>query len=703
MSEQLDFSDLPSISPAVSPSQGGTGVSQLPPTPTPGSAASEYDFSNFPDLNPQAAAEYQNNEKYGTIPQQALTVAEGAAEGVIGPLAPAMEIASGLTTGEAIRGRKATNPLEHAGANAAGFIGSMFVPELKGASLAGQVTKVGGLAEKAIAAYALPKIVSTGIKTGAEMAALSTSDELSKLVTGDPNQTLGTAAANIGLSGVIGSVGGAALGTVGSLFSSGAKKVATTDFVQDMQAEISRLQKMNPADLAAAKEELLQRQAAMNTMFGRLKAASVNPEFQQAALRAGEEAAKEVTEDTKQSPVEKQLSKLAPKIEELQANAPGFDAAKGDIKKYLNDTKGIADKIGEIHTEAGLAIPDDFKLDSTPSLNYHLGVKESFGTKAGAWIYNKGTEALVNSLGTGTAEAVGGGLGFLVGHPIMGAFMGERVLGKVLRTVAKPFVESAVDSTAAKATLDYIGNVIKGQRLLDSATAAMFKGGAEVLSKNLIPDQESRDKLQKSLDSFQNPANAIKVGGSLGHYLPAHATVAATTAATASAYFSNIKPKPVAVSAFDATPPINKAQQARYNRALDIAQQPLMVLKYAKEGTLMPQDVKTIQTIYPGLHKAIVSKVTQAVVEHKAADKSIPYAQRTSLNILIGGNGLDGTMTPQAMQAIVHSAGPQQAQQQGQAGAQKGNSKVSGATLTQINKVNTMYQTPMEARMAAKH
>ena len=150
---------------------------------------------------------------------------------------------------------------------------------------------------------------------------------------------------------------------------------------------------------------------------------------------------------------------------------------------------------------------------------------------------------------------------------------------------------------------------------------------------------------------------------------------------------------------FDKEPPADKAQTAIYNRQLDIAQQPLLVIKHAKDGTLLPQDVNTIQTIYPGLHSAIVQKLNDEMIDKKSQGVAIPYAQRVSLSLLMGSTPLDSSMSPQNMQAIMKSSMTQQAQQQNQPGTQK---PASGAALKQINKTNELYPTSIESRLMKK-
>ena len=123
-----------------------------------------------------------------------------------------------------------------------------------------------------------------------------------------------------------------------------------------------------------------------------------------------------------------------------------------------------------------------------------------------------------------------------------------------------------------------------------------------------------------------------------------------------------------------------------------------MVLQHIKKGSLLPQDVQTLQALYPGLHSAIANKISQEIINHKTAGGNIPYSQRVSMSLLLG-NSLDSTMTPQSGQAIIHSAGPQQMQQ---SKPEKSGGKATGAQLKAIDKVTNLYQTPSEARQASK-
>lgn len=550
----------------------GPDISQLVPV---SSAPSPIAGDEGPPLNqlvPVSSEDY-----YGSTGQQVIAGLEGVGQGVLGPIAPAVERAFGVK-GEDIRGRQEANPITHGIGEAAGLVGGALIPGLEEANLASSVGKIG---EAAKAGAGLEGLAATGVKAGAELSALAASTELSKAVEGDPNQTLGSAAVNIGLSGIIGGAGGVALGSVSPLWNKFKNVTGVGTLMNDFINETAALQQ-----------------------------AKLNPE---------------------------------------EALSSEFEAIPASDKNA------------------------------------------SAGVKLARWVNEKGASAIATAAGDTAGGAVGAGLGFLVGHPLVGGYLGEQKLGPILTGLVKPFAENAVDSQAAKSAVDYLVNVSQGQKILSDGVSNMFKSGSQVIAKDLIPDQESRNKLEKSLQYFQNPENALQVGGGLQHYLPEHASAAAGTASQAANYLQSLKPKQPVMAPLDSVPPIHTGVQAAYNRQLDIAQQPLMVLKHTKDGTLQPQDIQTLRTIYPGLHDSMINKITNEIIDKNSP--VMPYHQKVSMNLLIGGAPLDGTMTPFAAQAVMHSATNQQTPQTGQ-----GAKKASGVELKQINKVDSIYATKDQAR-----
>lgn len=135
---------------------------------------------------------------------------------------------------------------------------------------------------------------------------------------------------------------------------------------------------------------------------------------------------------------------------------------------------------------------------------------------------------------------------------------------------------------------------------------------------------------------------------------------------------------------------LDKHRFMTYHR---IVSDPASVINHIKDGTLNGQHMEAIGAVYPDLHQEMKAKLLEHLADLHADGGKLPYHQRQSMSLFLG-QPLDSTMTQQASQAIINSAGVQQAQRQ-QAKAPK---KASGVELKQINKVDALYPTPLQAR-----
>ncbi len=181
------------------------------PTISPSSEPAGLDAFIAPEVH---EAELQDN--YGTTGQQILTGAEGLAQGVAGPLATAAELALGIKP-EDIRAREEANPYISDAGKIVGLGGSMLTGAGEGALLlrageaASHLVKGAGLAAKVGAAAADGAIQNMLLAGG---------DEITKQLRSDPDASMQSAVANIGLSGLLGGSIGGALGTVSPLWKS---------------------------------------------------------------------------------------------------------------------------------------------------------------------------------------------------------------------------------------------------------------------------------------------------------------------------------------------------------------------------------------------------------------------------------------------------------------------------------------------------
>lgn len=160
--------------------------------------------------------------KYSAPDQQAKTFVEGAARAGTFGLSDKIAQVTGISTPEDQLGRSDVNPGDAATGEMAGLLGSTLLPA---GGAAGALAEFGNAAKGGAEALGAGELLGGAAKLGAEGAAYQSGNELSKMFRNDPNQTMQTAAANIGLSALMAPAIGGATAGLGSLTGGAFKKL----------------------------------------------------------------------------------------------------------------------------------------------------------------------------------------------------------------------------------------------------------------------------------------------------------------------------------------------------------------------------------------------------------------------------------------------------------------------------------------------
>lgn len=755
---------------------------------------------------------FLNQQKYGTPGQQLLTGLEGATSAASLGLIPGFG-----KKGESLL-RREENPIARMAGEAAGLVGSSLLVPGEGA--AGLMTKAGkgaadllGVEGTGLAARA----ARGAAQSAAETAIFQGGDEVSKLIAGDPNQSLDTAAANIGLAALIGAPFGAGTGAISPLWDAklGGK---VGEFIEDFKGRINH-HINNPDPVAALTDELTahhqnitsmadevygpkglkaqeieklmpetitdkivtqaeglgqKTQALIDTME---KKPNVYPErlveklksdletFQ--AQLASPKSAAEVfnaTQDLKQTvqgyskfdkfvkPVDeaydfvRSMKELGhdlrnsledssvwgkaaerqkavnagfrdylPKLQDFEKR---FTTLKSDGERIVDPGKinTFVNQLGKPNAELKQQMLADFLeasekyrgvIDKTHA---NLGLESPFtpsalqaakqslqeitpGQKAADIVMKNG---LTRLSGQGLGALVGGAAGHTVGAGGFGALLGEHALGpffsSILPSLIKPIMENPASAKGLKSAVDYALSVFKGETLLNKAVKNTLKAGQFVIAQNQLPTEKDRAKLEKVLKAYQeNPNKMFEVGGDTGHYLPNHAQALGEKAMTAVQYLNSLKPSTAKNAPLDGEVKVSKVAEGAYQNALNIAEQPLVVLEHISKGTLTPEDLIHLNNLYPGLHQSLIQKVTAEIAEVTDKGDLIPYKVRLGLSMLMG-QPLDSTMTPQAIQATQPQAQqpPNEPQQ------------IAKHSMSALNKMASLDMTPQQSREVAR-
>lgn len=359
-----------------------------------------------------------------------------------------------------------------------------------------------------------------------------------------------------------------------------------------------------------------------------------------------------------------------------QLGKPSAEIKQSMLKNFLDASEKYRQVISDTHSSLGN--PNPVSHTSTNMLQNTLK-EQSHGAKLADMVVKKSGATSGKLMGA----VIGGGLGHMVplpGSEVVGAFIGEHALGpflgSVLPILTKPLVEKMSSGEGLKAAADYGFHVAKGNSLSDGIIKSIFKSGSKELPDHLKPNAETRKKLDTALLKIQqDPSRITTIAGPIGHYLPDHAVAIGTMASNISSFLNSLRPQSAPKAPLDPPIKISRAIQSQYDRLLDVAQQPLVVLDSIKNNTITSHDVIALQKMYPDLYEGLKQKIMNQIVQHTSKGDTIPYDTRLSLSLFMG-QSLDSTMQPMAIMAAQPIPQQPPLQQQGNKLTQDAGSKM---------------------------
>lgn len=389
---------------------------------------------------------------------------------------------------------------------------------------------------------------------------------------------------------------------------------------------------------------------------------------------------------------------VGPEIESLVKDfTDGLKDRAEDIAPRLKVIKG---PIPNFPPSPGTPLLEEVPLEITsPSLG---AIPPSKGSKAADFLLKKVNNAATEA----AADGLGAALGHLSGIPgggAIGAMMGHSMLKPVVSTVLPsiigPLLKTVSSAEGLKAASDTITAIMKGDALANSAIKGLFEVGSNKTIDNLAPDKDKLAKLDERISSLKSdPQGMFELGGSMGHYLPAHQTALAAASQNAIDYIDSLKPRPKQPGILDRSIEPSPQEKASYTRTLAIAEQPLMVLSHLKNGSLQPKDVQDLQAMYPSVYSSLTKKINEALITHLSKDGSISFKHRAGLSTLLG-QPMDSSFSQQARLAaqmtFMPSNPPPDASKTGKAASSPKKS------TSKLGKSAELASTPQESRIRA--
>jgi hypothetical protein len=338
-----------------------------------------------------------------------------------------------------------------------------------------------------------------------------------------------------------------------------------------------------------------------------------------------------------------------------------------------------------------------FSKEEQKGLNTYLELMHKSSERIGP----SGTPRGLDQLWAHLPMGVGAMASTILGHgPVWGMIAGKigEVVGKEIPEAYKmamlKFLGSSgeVSSKAFKATVDYAAAIHKGDLAITKAAGQIFSKAPAVTARSIQDQEKARKKLQKRIDEWHGDQEAmLDTAGHTSLYLPDHSMKMAETASSTVNYLNSLKPQQQKMNVLDSKPVVNPMAQARYNRALDIANRPMIVLDDVKNGKITTQDVQDLKAMFPGAYDRMQTKIMDKLTTHMHEEKPIPYQTKLGLSVFLG-QPLDSTMQPQAILATQNLIAPNQQQGQTIEGQRQKHS------FAALNKLPGMYLTPQQQR-----
>ena len=324
-------------------------------------------------------------------------------------------------------------------------------------------------------------------------------------------------------------------------------------------------------------------------------------------------------------------------------------------------------KSGELNVNAIFsALTDPNKMPKeirdfafTPEqLNKLLSVKdvlEAIPPKMGP----SGTPEGIRSIYRNLFTTLGGLIGFTTGKGILGLIAGRGLqyatqeVPQAMKLASLKMLGGAesVSASGFDAMFKAARAAIRGTEKLNGAVERLFKPGAPVLESSMMPTSKSLGLLHTSMLAVQqDPSKVADAQGDLGHYMPNHSVALSSTLGRASQVLSEFRPNTGKTGPLDPPRQPSKAEIAKYKRALEIVEQPMMILEHIKNGTITPDDLRVFNSVYPSIADTFRQKINEQLVNQISKNKTIPYKTQLGLSLFMG-QPLSSSEAPQNIMA----------------------------------------------------
>ena len=313
-------------------------------------------------------------------------------------------------------------------------------------------------------------------------------------------------------------------------------------------------------------------------------------------------------------------------------------------------------------------------------------------------------------------------------------FIGKDMSPEFIRNIGRP-VSDAGAATAMKVMssgdteglwpmLDYTSVAERGAKKINTGVGNLFKSAGQQ-AVDVYANERNRDKIKKHIESGQmekdlqqeanrptgtlNNLKGFAKGGEvnadpepspspspaaknyLAQHAPAQNMMIQSSRTRINNYLNSLRPmQDMNKLPFDQDH--HDPQKARgYDKAIDLANQPLSILNHVKDGSLTPEQMTHFTSMYPELYNHLSKTITEHVTKAQLAKEQPAYQTRQAMAMFLNAP-LDASMTPQSIMAAQGVYASQRANMPQAAAPQQTKKGTSS-----LSKVAGSYKTPGQA------
>lgn len=275
----------------------------------------------------------------------------------------------------------------------------------------------------------------------------------------------------------------------------------------------------------------------------------------------------------------------------------------------------------------------------------------------------------------------------LIGHGIneAGSAVSKRLIEGLMRPGEEAQLKSLLNINKAQDKID------KG---ISSRVKSIFSSSAWPVTGKVISKMVSGDDFHEKADQIREDANnPIKTMDKLGQQtdaMYAHApnvTDSMKMAFIRGTQFLNSKLPISEPDIFGEKPDPSPAQISKFERYYHVVENPLVALDQVKDGTIVPETIETLRSVYPGLYQQMSQDLISGISDMKK-DQKLTFQTKQAMSLFLGqplDANLKGNNVQMTQSVFAQDNARRDAQQQQPKGNKSGMGKLSIADRSGVN------------------